>query len=161
MDGRTDGWMDGRTDGWRDGWTEPERAARARRVPKCQVQYFPNSEKGKANTYLIPQNLKRFIGIGIISQFHTGAGIKQNQLLLPFPSTTKMNVLGHHYFAQKRRKTSQIKFKGKMALTIAPKISPTLRTGVGSTTGAKDGSTAAEGGPTAAKRQKTNGGTFP
>ncbi len=39
-----------------------ERAARARRVPKCQVQYFPNSEKGKANSYLVPQNLKRFIG---------------------------------------------------------------------------------------------------
>jgi hypothetical protein len=44
-------------------------------------------------------------------KFHAGAGIKQNQLLLPFPRTTKMNVLGHHYFAQKRRETSQIKFK--------------------------------------------------
>jgi hypothetical protein len=60
---------------------------------------------------LVPQNSKRFIGIGRISKFHAGAGIKQNQLLLPLPRTTKMNVLGHHYFAQKRCKTSQIKFK--------------------------------------------------
>ncbi len=42
-----------------------------------------------------------------------------------------------------------------MAPTIAPKINPTLRTGVGSTAGARDGSPAAEGGSAAAKRQKT------
>jgi hypothetical protein len=51
----------------------------------------------------------------------------------------KMKVLGHHYFSQKRRETSLIKLKGKMAPTIAPKINPTLRKGVGSTTGARDG----------------------
>jgi hypothetical protein len=43
----------------------------------------------------------------------------------------------------------------EMAPTIAPKINPTLRTGVGSTAGARDGSPAAEGGLAAAKRQKT------
>jgi hypothetical protein len=48
-----------------------------------------------------------------------------------------------------------------MATTIAPKISPTLRMGVGSTTGAKDGSPAADSGPVAAKRQKTAGGKIP
>jgi hypothetical protein len=42
-----------------------------------------------------------------------------------------------------------------MAPTIALKINPTLRTGVGSTAGARDGSPAAEGGLAAAKRQKT------
>ncbi len=72
-----------------------------------------------------------------------------------------MNVLGHHYFAQKHPETSQIKFKGKLAPTIALKISPTLRTGVGSTAGAKDGSLEAESGPVAAKRQKTAGGKIP
>ncbi len=41
---------------------------------------------------------------------------------------------------------------------MAPKISPTLRTGVGSTPGAKDGRPAADSGPVAAKRQKTAGG---
>jgi hypothetical protein len=91
-------------------------------------------------------------------KFHAGAGTKQNQRLLPFPRTTKMNVLGHHYFAQKHPETSQIKFKGKMAPTIALKISPTLRTGVGSTVGAKDGSPAADSGPVEAKRQKMAGG---
>jgi hypothetical protein len=72
-----------------------------------------------------------------------------------------MNVLGHHYFAQKHQETSQIKFKGKMAPTIAPKISPTLRTGMGSTVGARDGSPAVEGGPAAAKRQKMAKGKIP
>jgi hypothetical protein len=48
-----------------------------------------------------------------------------------------------------------------MAPTIAPRISPTLRTGVGSTVGAKDGSLAAESGPAAAKCQKTAGGKIP
>jgi hypothetical protein len=72
-----------------------------------------------------------------------------------------MNVLGHHYFAQKHPETSQIKFKGKMAPTIAPKISPTLRTGVGSTVGAKDGSPAPDSGPVVAKCQKTAGGSIP
>jgi hypothetical protein len=52
--------------------------------------------------------------------------------------------------------------KTKMAPTIAPKFSPTLRTGVGSTAGAMaDGSPAAEGGPAAAKRQKTAGDKLP
>jgi hypothetical protein len=45
-----------------------------------------------------------------------------------------------------------------MAPTIAPKISPTLRMGMGSTAGAKDGSPAADSGPVVAKRQKTAGG---
>ncbi len=88
-----------------------ERAARARRVPKCQVRYFPNSGKGKSKMYLLPQNWKIIVWVGRISKFHTGAGIKQNQLSLPFPRTTKMNILGHHYFAQKHPETSQIKFK--------------------------------------------------
>ncbi len=48
-----------------------------------------------------------------------------------------------------------------MAPRIAPKISPTLRTGVGSTAGAMDGSPEAESGPVAAKRQKTAGGKIP
>ncbi len=48
-----------------------------------------------------------------------------------------------------------------MAPTIAPKISPTLRTGMGSTAGAKDGSPAADSGPVAAKRQKMVGGKIP
>jgi hypothetical protein len=49
-----------------------------------------------------------------------------------------------------------------MAPTIAPKFGPTLRTGVGSTAGAMaDGSPAAEGGPAAAKRQKTARGKVP
>jgi hypothetical protein len=87
--------------------------------------------------------------------FHAGAGIKQNQLSLPFPTATKTNVLGHHYFAQKRRETSQIKFKGKIAPTIAPKINPTLKAGVGSTAGARAGSPATGGRSMAAKRQKT------
>jgi hypothetical protein len=132
-----------------------EGAARARRVPKCQVWYFPNSGKEKSKIYHVPQNWKIIFWVGRILKFHAGAGVKQIQLLLPFPRTTKMNVLGHHYFAQKRCKTSQIKFKLKMAPTIAPKISPTLRTGVGSTAGARDGSPAVEGGPVAAKHQKT------
>jgi hypothetical protein len=41
-----------------------------------------------------------------------------------------------------------------MAPTIALKISPTLRTGMGSTVGVRDGSPVVEGGPVAAKRQK-------
>jgi hypothetical protein len=49
-----------------------------------------------------------------------------------------------------------------MAPTIAPKIGPTLRTGVGSTAGAiADGSPAAEGGLAAAKCQMTAGGKVP
>jgi hypothetical protein len=72
-----------------------------------------------------------------------------------------MNILGHHYFAQKRHETSQIKFKDKMAPTIAPKIGPTLRTGVGSTAGARDGSPVVEGRPAAAKRQKMAEGKIP
>jgi hypothetical protein len=72
-----------------------------------------------------------------------------------------MNVLGHHYFVQKHPETSQIKFKGKMAPTIAPKIIPTLRTCMGSTAGAKDGSPAVDNGPVAAKCQKTAGGKNP
>ncbi len=48
-----------------------------------------------------------------------------------------------------------------MAPMIALKISPTLRTGVRSTVGAKDGSPAADSGPVAAKCQKTAGGKIP
>jgi hypothetical protein len=48
-----------------------------------------------------------------------------------------------------------------MAPTIAPKISPTLRTGVGSTAGARDGSPAVEGGLAEAKRQKMAEGKIP
>jgi hypothetical protein len=52
--------------------------------------------------------------------------------------------------------------KGKMAPTIAPKFGLTLRTGVGSTAGARAyGSPAAEGGPAAAKRQNMTGGKIP
>jgi hypothetical protein len=66
---------------------------------------------GKSKMYSVPQNWKIIFWVGGISKFHAGAGIKQNQRLLPFPRTTKMNVLGHHYFAKKHHKTSQIKFK--------------------------------------------------
>jgi hypothetical protein len=62
-----------------------------------------------------------------------------------------MNVLGHHYFARSLRETSQIKFKGNMAPTVA-KFGPTLKTGAGGTAGARD-----DGSPAAAKRQKTGG----
>ncbi len=48
-----------------------------------------------------------------------------------------------------------------MAPTIAPKISPTLRMGVGSTAGARDGSPMVEGGPAGVKRQKTAEGKTP
>ncbi len=49
-----------------------------------------------------------------------------------------------------------------MALTLAPKFGPTLRTGVGSTAGAMvDGSPATEGGLAAAKFQKTAEGKVP
>ncbi len=48
-----------------------------------------------------------------------------------------------------------------MAPTIAPKISPTLKMGVGSTAGARDGSPAVEGRPAAVKRQKTAEGKIP
>ena len=49
-----------------------------------------------------------------------------------------------------------------MALTIAPKFGPTLRTGVGSTAGAMaDGSPAVGGGPAEVKRPKTAGGKIP
>jgi hypothetical protein len=49
-----------------------------------------------------------------------------------------------------------------MAPTIAPKFGPTLRMGVGSTTGAMaDGSPVAEVSPAVAKRQKMAGGNFP
>jgi hypothetical protein len=48
-----------------------------------------------------------------------------------------------------------------MAPTIAPKINPTLRTSVGSTAGARDGSPAPEGGSAAAKCQKTAEGKIP
>jgi hypothetical protein len=75
-----------------------------------------------------------------------------------FQGTTKTNVLGHHYFARSLCETSQIKFK-RMAPTIAPKFGPTLRTGVGSTAGARAyGSPGAEAGSGAAKRQKMAGG---
>ncbi len=62
-----------------------------------------------------------------------------------------MNVLGHHYFARSLRETSQIKFKGNMAPTVA-KFGPTLKTGAGGTPGARD-----DGSPAAAKRQKMGG----
>jgi hypothetical protein len=115
--------------------------------------------KGKFTSY--PKTRKESIGVGRISKFHAGAGIKQNRLSLPFPKATKTNVLGHHYFAPKHRETSQIKFKRKMAPTIAPKINLTLKTGAGSTAGARAGSPAAADRSTAAKRQKTaEGGTL-
>jgi hypothetical protein len=78
-----------------------------------------------------------------------------------FQRATKTNVLGHHYFAPKRRETSQIKFKRKMAPTIASKTNLTLKTGAGSTPGARAGSPAAADRSTVAKRQKTaEGGTL-
>ena len=148
MVGRSDGWTDGRMDGWMDGcidgqiWSVLQEQDE---YPSAKYGTFPILKRENANSYLVPQNLKRFVGVGRILQFHAGAGIKQNQLSLPFSRNTKMNVLGHHYFAQKRHETSQIKFKGKMAPMIATKIGPTLRTGMGSTAGARDDSLAAEG----------------
>jgi hypothetical protein len=62
-----------------------------------------------------------------------------------------MNVLGHHYFARSLRETSQIKFKGNLAPTVA-KFDPALKTGAEGTAGARD-----DGSPAAAKRQKTGG----
>ncbi len=51
--------------------------------------------------------------------------------------------------------------KRKNGSHVALKISPTLRTGVGSTAGAKYGRPAADSGPVAEKRQKTAGGKIP
>ncbi len=48
-----------------------------------------------------------------------------------------------------------------MAPTIAPKINPNPRMGMGSTAGARDGRPAEEGGSAAAKRQKTAEGKIP
>ena len=48
-----------------------------------------------------------------------------------------------------------------MAPATAPKINPTLRTGVGSTAGERDGRTAAAGSSMAVKRQKTIDGETP
>jgi hypothetical protein len=80
-------------------------------VPSTVLSQFWKNKKAKFTLYL--KTGKESIGVGRILQFYSGAGKKQNQPLLPFPRTTKMNILGHHYFDQKRRKTSQIKFKLK------------------------------------------------
>jgi hypothetical protein len=78
--------------------------------PSAKYGTFPILEREKAErtSYLKTENN---LWGGRISKFHAGADMKQNQCLLPFPRTTKMNVLGHHYFAQKHPETSQIKFK--------------------------------------------------
>jgi hypothetical protein len=50
-------------------------------------------------------------------------------------------------FCQEASANQPIQVKGNMAPMIAPKISPTLRMGMGSTAGAKDGRPAADSGP--------------
>jgi hypothetical protein len=71
-----------------------------------------------------------------------------------------MNILGHHYFSQKHPETSQIKFK-QNGTHDSSEDQPTLRMGVGSTAGARDGSPAVEGRPAAAKFQKLAEGKNP
>jgi hypothetical protein len=129
-----------------------ERAARARRVPKCQVWYFPNSKKGKSKFLPRTPKLKKICWGRWNFAVPRWSWYKTKPALAPFFKNHKNKRLGTHYFAQKRHKTSQIKFKRNMAPTIAPKIGPTLRTGRGSAADAKDGSPAAEGGPAAAKQ---------
>jgi hypothetical protein len=93
------------------------------------------------------------MGVGRISQFHTGAGIK-NQLSLPFPESYEKRTSWDIIFSPRSTARQAKSSSNEMAPTIAPKINPTLRTGMGSTAGARDGSPAAEGGSAAAKRQK-------
>jgi hypothetical protein len=65
-----------------------------------------------------------------------------------FTKTKNSSILGHHYFTQKPRCTSQIKFKGIMAPTV-PKFGLALCEGADGTAGVLAGS------PAAAKRKKT------
>ncbi len=80
-------------------------------VPSTLLSQFWKGKK-QNRPHIVSQNWKIIFWGGRISKFHAGAGIKQNQRSLPFPRTTKMNILGHHYFAQKYPET-QIKFKPK------------------------------------------------
>jgi hypothetical protein len=59
-------------------------------VPSTVLSQF---WKGKKQNIPHTSKLKIIFWGGRISKFHVGAGIKQNQRLLPFPRTTKMNVL--------------------------------------------------------------------
>jgi hypothetical protein len=79
----------------------------------------------------------------------------------PFQICAGKKAVWEITFCQEGSANQPIQVKGKMALTIAPKISPTLKTGMGSTAGAKDGSPVADSGPVVAKRQKTAGGKIP
>jgi hypothetical protein len=72
-------------------------------VPSTVLSQF---WKGKKQNVPHTSKLENNFWRGRISKFHAGAGIKQNQCLLPFPRTTKMNVLGYHYFAQKHPETA-------------------------------------------------------
>jgi hypothetical protein len=79
----------------------------------------------------------------------------------PFQICAGKKAVWEITFCQEASANQPIQVKGKMAPTIAPKISPTLRMGVVSTAGAKDGSPAADSRPVAVKRQKTAGGKIP
>jgi hypothetical protein len=79
----------------------------------------------------------------------------------PFQICAGKKAVWEITFCQEASANQPFQVKGKIAPTIAPKISPTLRTGVGSTAGAKDGSPAADSGPVAAKCQKMAGGKIP
>ncbi len=95
-------------------------------------------------------------------QTYVGAGIKQKPALAPFSKNHKNELLGTSLFRPEALRDKPNQVQTKMAPTIAPKFGPTLRTGVGSMAGAMaDGSPVAEGGPAAAKRQKTAGVKVP
>ncbi len=79
----------------------------------------------------------------------------------PFQICAGKKAVWEITFCQEASANQPIQVKGKMAPTIASKISPTLRTGMGSTAGAKDGSPASDSGPVATKRQKTARGKNP
>jgi hypothetical protein len=79
----------------------------------------------------------------------------------PFQICAGKKAVWEITFCQEASANQPIQVKGKMAPTIALKISPTLRMGVGSTAGAKDGRPAADSRPVPAKHQKTAGGKIP
>jgi hypothetical protein len=92
-------------------WLSPIVGACCKSKTSTQVPSTGLSQLRKEKFTSYPKTRNNSIVVGRISQFHAGAGIKQNRLSLPFPTATKTNVLGHHYFAPKHRETSQIKFK--------------------------------------------------
>jgi hypothetical protein len=79
----------------------------------------------------------------------------------PFQICAGKKAVWEITFCQEASANQPIQVKGKMAPMIASKISPTLRTGMGSTVGAKDGRPAADSRLVAAKRQKMAGGKIP